>query len=90
MGDETPGPMAMTFGTLGDLVNIINRSSFGTDRFKGFRSVKGRKRPFSILKSITLFNALPGLLRDVPIYVVWRKEVPFRVSSMTDPSWEYT
>ena len=48
-GDETPRPLAMIFGTLADLVNVIN-STFGTDRFTGFRSVKGRKRPFAILK----------------------------------------
>ena len=49
-GDETPGLMAMTIGTLGDLVDLINRSDFGFDRFTGFHSVKGRKRSFHILK----------------------------------------
>ena len=37
-GDATPGPMAITFGTLGDLVSVINRSSFGINWFTGFRS----------------------------------------------------
>ena len=50
MLDATPGPMAMTFCTLGDIVIIINRSIFGSDRSTDFRSVKGRKRPFCILK----------------------------------------
>ena len=40
MGDATLGPTAVNFGTVGDLVNVINRSCFGTDRFIGFRSVK--------------------------------------------------
>ena len=49
MGVATPGPTAINFGTVGDLVNVINRATFGTDRFTGFRSVKGRKMPFCIL-----------------------------------------
>ena len=50
MGDAASGPTATTFAFLGDLINVINRTDFGTDRFRGFRSVKGRKRPFPILK----------------------------------------
>ena len=38
MGDATLEPTAIHFGTVGDLVNVINNSSFGTDRFPGFRS----------------------------------------------------
>ena len=55
--DETPGPMAMTFGTFGDLVNVINRSSLGTDRLTGLRSVKGRKSHFVYLSG-TVYNTV--------------------------------
>ena len=75
MGDATPGPTAIIFGTLGDLVNVINRSSFGTDWFTGFRYVKGRKRLFCILKcmglSITLCKALPGLHAMAAVFLTW-------------------
>ena len=42
-------------------------SSFGTDWFTGFRSVKDLKRPFCILKCVKpiVCKALPGLHVDV-------------------------
>ena len=49
-GDNTPGSTGMTFTLQGDLVNVINRKNVGTERFRRFCSVNGRKRPFSIHK----------------------------------------
>ena len=52
------GRTATTFAFLGELVNAINRTNFGTDLFRGFRSVKGRKRPFLIFKQDVHNNVL--------------------------------
>ena len=50
MEDATPGPTATTFALLGNLANVTNRTNFGADWFRGFRSVNGRKRHLPILK----------------------------------------
>ena len=55
--DATPRRTAMEFGSLGGLVNVINRSSFGTDQFSGYRSVKDGKGHFVYLSG-TVYNTV--------------------------------
>ena len=70
MEGHDPESMATTFALLGNLVNIINRTNFGTDQFRGFRSVKSsfEKGRFLYLRRtafITMCLARPRLARDV-------------------------
>jgi hypothetical protein len=50
MGDAIAWPILIKSGTLGALDDIINCTSPGVERFRGFYSVKDRRSPFSLFK----------------------------------------
>ena len=73
--DATTGPRVRTFAFLGDLVNVINRTNFGTDRFRGFvlwRNVKDLFLCISLFVNNTVLSAT-GQARDVfnSHYALW-------------------
>jgi hypothetical protein len=60
--DATPELTLMIVGNIGSFVNVISYASFGSDRFRAFRSIRGPKWPSRLLKQYcALHRVVPYL-----------------------------